>query len=91
MCSPHGRGAAYTVMTGTDTKTGREVCLRVTADYAQHTAEIHARRRLEPEFVVELFDCPEDTLGNFTMVLGGCHAPRPSLFVPQKLQIHSAP
>jgi len=60
---------AYTVMTGTDAKTNREICLKVTSDYARHAAEAHARRRLSSEFVVEFFDSLEDTLGNYTTVL----------------------
>ena len=60
---------AYTVMTGTDAKTGRDICLKVTADYARHTADTKARRRLSADFVAEFFDSLEDTLGNYTTVL----------------------
>ena len=57
-------------MTGVDTRSERGVCLKVTSDYARHAAEVQLRRRLAAEFVVEMFDSMEDTLGNYTTVLG---------------------
>ena len=57
------------VMTGTDAKTDRPVCLKVTGDRSLHQAELAIRRRLSAEFVVELFDTVEDAAGNYTQVL----------------------
>jgi hypothetical protein len=51
---------SYMVMTGTDAKTGRPICLKVTSDYARHAAELRARKRLSPEYVVELFDAQDE-------------------------------
>ena len=59
----------YMVMTGTDAKSGRAVCLKVTSDRARHLAELRARRLLGAEYVVELFDVADDVLGNYTVVL----------------------
>ena len=56
-------------MTGVDAKTNRPICLKVTADYARHSAEAIHRRKLSPDHVVEFFDSLEDTLGNYTTVL----------------------
>ena len=81
--------AAYTVMTGTDAKTERSVCLKVTADYARHTAEANARRRLSPEYVVEFFDSLEDTLGNYTTVLGARHCTSPEKGSSLRISPHS--
>ena len=41
----------------------------MTSDYARHSAETRARRRLSSEHVAEFFDSLEDTLGNYTTVL----------------------
>ena len=60
---------AYMVMTGTDCKTGRSICLKVTSDYQRHTHELAIRKKLDTEFVVECFDSLEDVLGNYTTVL----------------------
>jgi serine/threonine protein kinase len=57
------------VMTGTDAKTGRPVCLKVTSDATQFEAELRCRRLLSSEYVVELFDSVSDTFGNHTMIL----------------------
>ena len=48
---------AYTVMTGTDAKTGRAVCLKVTSDYARHTAETRARHARTPLIDPPLVAC----------------------------------
>ncbi|KOO31368.1 kelch repeat [Chrysochromulina tobinii] len=60
---------AYMVMTGTDCKTGRSICLKVTSDYQRHTHELAIRKKLDTEYVVECFDSLEDVLGNYTTVL----------------------
>ena len=57
------------VMTGTDAKTGKAVCLKVTGDRERHEAELRLRRKLDADYVVELFDHVEDKMGNLTMVL----------------------
>ena len=68
MCPADVRDFAQ-VMTGTDAKTNRPICLKVTSDYARHAAESRARRRLSASYVAEFFDSLEDTLGNYTTVL----------------------
>ena len=60
---------AFMVMTGTDCKTGRSICLKVTSDYQRHTHELAIRKKLDAEYVVECFDSLEDVLGNYTTVL----------------------
>jgi len=56
-------------MTGSDAKTGRPVCLKVTGDGTRFDAELRCRSVLSPDFVVEFFDSLSDQLGNHTMVL----------------------
>ena len=56
------------VMTGSDAKTGRPVCLKVTGDGTRFDAELRCRSVLSPDFVVEFFDSLSDQLGNHTMV-----------------------